>query len=537
VAGPPETPGIAEMAMRAEGAAAEGTALGACFKDHAVEAGHGRRSLRGGLVSIGSRAVNAVIQVGAVVFLARLLSPEDYGLVSMVAAFTGFAPVLVDLGTRDSVAQRARIKEAEVSALFWITVSLGCGAALAVAACGPWIARFYGEPRLVGITAVSALTFATAGLTGQHYALMRRAMRFEELGTIEMAANVVSAAGAVAMAFCGFQYWALVTRPVTLSGLVAVGVWVRCRWVPPKPQLTTGVKEMLRLGIHSTGFTMADFAGGSSDRVIIGHRGGAAALGYYQNAMFVYENLLSVLVAPLHAVAVSSLSKTRENPRELKRLWSKALAMLGFCAMPIFGILAVTSEDVVTILLGAKWAVAGTLLSVLALRGIPHTVERTLGWLHVTAGRTDRWMRWGILATAAQLGALLCGLPYGPMGIVTAYTLCMFALFIPAIAYAGRPLEIGAGDVIAAVWRPMAGSLIAAAVGFGLRYTVLSSWGDIPRLLVLVAAYALVYALVVVKMLRMSMPIEIARVLVRRMVPGRGPRGRAARAAVGFSGE
>jgi PST family polysaccharide transporter len=112
------------------------------FGDNLTEDGHGRRALRSGAVSIAARSVNAVIQIGSVLCLARLLSPEDYGLVGMVGAVTGFAPILVDLGSRDAIVQRARITQRDVSALFWITQLVGLGFALAVAASGPLISRF-----------------------------------------------------------------------------------------------------------------------------------------------------------------------------------------------------------------------------------------------------------------------------------------------------------------------------------------------------------------------------------------------------------
>src|SRR5581483_1453575 len=124
-----------------------------------------------------------------------------------------------------------------------------------------------------------------------------------------------------------------------------------------------------------------------------------------------------------------------------------------------------TSRDIIVLLLGKKWASAGLLLSVLAFRGIPHSVERTLGWLHVTAGRTDRWARWGLFAACVQFCALLCGLPFGPTGVAIAYTSAMFMLFVPALAYAGRPLGIGAADVLRAIWRQLFAAVTAAGVG------------------------------------------------------------------------
>ena len=491
------------------------------FSDNRIEASHGRRSLRSGAVVIFARSLTALIQVGSVLFLARLLSPEDYGLVSMVSALTGYAPLLISLGTLDAVVQRARIEEKEISALFWINVALGCGLALLMVACSPLIARFYGEPRLTMIAVVSALTFVASALTCQHYALLRRAMKFQELAAMEVAANLLSAVSAITMAFYGFGYWALVLRPLIMYFLLAIGVWLRCRWLPPKPAMTAGVKEMLKIGLGITGFTITDFVGRSSDRIAIGYRSGAIALGYYQNAIFIYENLLDVLVGPSHGVAVASLSKAQDDLTELRRLWGKAVSTLEFYVMPAFGILAVTSQDVVVLLLGAKWSSAGFLLSILALRGIPHTVERCMGWLHVSSGRTDRWMRWGVASTCLQLLALFCGLPFGPTGVTIAYVVCMFIIFIPAIAYAGRPLGIGAKDAITVVWRPMAGSLLAAASGFALRYTLLADSSSIVRTVVLALAYVAVYVVAVVGILRVRTPIAVVLALARDFLPVR----------------
>ena len=98
------------------------------FGENKAEEGHGRASLRGGAVAIVARSLNALVQIASILFLARLLSPEDYGLVGMVTALTGFATIFVDLGTRDAVVQRAHITEGEVNALFWIVLGVGCWA-------------------------------------------------------------------------------------------------------------------------------------------------------------------------------------------------------------------------------------------------------------------------------------------------------------------------------------------------------------------------------------------------------------------------
>lgn len=485
------------------------------FEDSKARQDHGRKTLRGGLVSVLARAVNAMVQVGSVVFLARLLTPDDYGVVTMVIAITGFAPILVDLGTRDAVAQREKITPGEVSALFWISMAVGCGFALLVALSGPLLAWFYDEPRLVRIALVSSLTVLASALACQHQGLLRRAMMFRQVAMIEFVANVVGAGTAITMAFSGLGYWALVVRPLVTGVFTAIGVWCYCRWLPPKPTLTSGVKEMLRFGVNLTGFSFADFIGRYADSVAIGRVAKTQQLGYYRKALLVYENLLDLTIS-LHGVAAVSLSKLRDDLDELRRLWAKGLSTLSFYAMPAFGGMAVTSQDLIHLVLGERWHNAGVLLSVLALRGIPHVVERTLGWLHVAAGRSDRWMRWGLIEAALQLVALFCGLPFGTMGVAIAYVITMFVIFIPTIAFAGQPLGISARDVVRVIWPPLVGTLVAVGVGFLLQFTVLAEMARLPRVIAVGAAFVAVYMALVPGLFKLRTPLTVVLALRKR---------------------
>ena len=215
-------------------------------------------------------------------------------------------------------------------------------------------------------------------------------------------------------------------------------------------------------------------------------------------------------------MVVASLGKVQNNLDELRRLWRKALSVLGFYAMPAFGFLAVTGQDLVPVLFGSKWAHAGVLISILALRGIPQTVERTNAWLHVVAGRTDRWMRWGLVSMCAQLIALFCGLPYGPTGVATAFVVLAFIMFIPGITYSGAPLGIRATDAIKVVWRPLTSTLLAAAIGYTLQFTLFADLSPILRIIMLALAYAAAYLTIVVGLLGERMPIKVILALVKR---------------------
>jgi PST family polysaccharide transporter len=491
------------------------------FENNQAKENLSRQSLRSGAFSLTAKALNVGIQVVATIALARLLLPEHFGLFAMVSALTGFAPALIDLGTQDATVQKTHISPDEISALFWLSTAIGGSLTLVVGLCAPLIASFYHEKELEQIVVIWSVVFLLSALPNQHLALLRRSLLFKRLAIIEVGANLFGAAGALGLAFLGYGYWALVFRPLLTAAMTLVSAGLACPWMPNFPRYTAGVGEMLRFGLNITAFTAIDYFSRALDRVVLGYAQGAKPLGYYQNACLAYENPLTIVNIPLHSVAVATLSKLRDNLDELKRSWENALSALCFFAMPAFAILAVTGPDVVVLLLGEKWVYAGTLLSVIALRGPAHVVERTQGWLHVAAGRSDRWMRWGIVSCIVQVAALFIGLPFGAMGIATAYTISVYLLFVPAIVYSGAPFGIGAVHLLKAVGPQLVGSVAAAGIGFLLRFEYLSDVSILERIAILVFASVSVYVFVTVGLFKIVKPLEIARSLVLDFLPPR----------------
>ncbi|MFO1393244.1 MAG: lipopolysaccharide biosynthesis protein [Steroidobacteraceae bacterium] len=469
-----------------------------------------RQSLRSGAVSMLAQGANMVVQFLSAIVLARLLLPEDFGLVAMVAAITGFASIFVDLGTRDALSQRESITEGEVSALFWINSGVGLVLTVMAMICSPLIARFYGEPRLVYITLAMALTFVLPSLYYAQYAIMRRALKFRQLAMVEVGANLLATLVTVVFAYETHSYWALVAKPVLKELFTAISVWATCGWHPGRPTFTPGVRDMLKFGINILGFAVTDYVAKSADRVALGYTTGPRDLGYYQNALVIYDNPLALFTLSLHGVAVATLTKLRGNLESFRRAWTTALSSLVFFAAPAFAILAVTAQDLVIVLLGGKWAHAGLLLTVMALRGPAHVVERTIGWLHVAAGRTDRWRRWGFVSCGVFLAALGCGLPFGVIGVVVSYTAFTYVVFVPAILYAGRALGISARHLFTAVGPQLIVALATAGVGLSLRYTVAAGLSPFTRLVMLTVVCGGLYLAVTVRLLRITQPIQLA---------------------------
>lgn len=491
------------------------------FQENAPVPGLGRASVHSGIMMMAARCVGVVYQLTSIVILGRLLSPHDFGITATIFALIGFGPMLVDFGTSESTSQKAHISEAEVSSLFWFNTAIGLALTILFAACSGLIATIYDEPALRSISLVSSLTFLLWALSIQHTALLRRAMQFRRLALIDIASNAISTTVGIAMAYMGWGYWSLVIKLILQYFLVTIGAWMSCPWVPGWPQITPETKSSVRFGFGVTGFTMTDWLAQSFDRLALGYFYGFGALGYYQNAFNFHSNLVNLVAGSLHNIAVSSLSKLRSNLDDFRNSWSRALAAVSFFSALAFALVAVTGQDLIVILLGQKWAPSGLILSIFAFRGIAQISERTVGWLHVPLGRSDRWMRWGFISAICQLLAVSAGLPWGPVGVAVACAIAMYALFVPALAYAGRPASIGAKDVLAAAGPSTLAGVIAVVVSLAVRHFFLADFSELGRLIISALICFSVYMTAAVAVFKVVQPLQLAFSVLRDFLPAR----------------
>jgi O-antigen/teichoic acid export membrane protein len=495
---------------------AEGIA--AFFEDHQETKDLGRRALRGGIVSIFMQYGNAVLQIGSAIILARLLAPEDFGLVAIVTVLTSFAPFLIDFGLGDATAQRSRITQAQVSSLFWISTAIGTVVAVGVAGCSPLIAWLYGEPRLIPIALATSTIFVFSGASNQHTALLRRTMQFARIGQIQFLGTLAGIVVAVVVAVHGYGYWALVLRPIVNSVIVAAGVWLACRWRPGRPAFDSEVRSMVRFGLHVVGFTVAYTVSRAVDRIALGLYYRPEQVGYYQNAVNLYENSIYSALIQMHGVGSAALSKLQSNPAVLRQKYEAALSMLAFFVMPCAAILSVTAEDLTVILLGDKWRAAGSLLSIIALRGIFNVVEASQGWLHLSIGRADRWRNWGIVSLIVQIVGVLAGLPFGPAGVAVAAVVASLVIALPSITYAGRPIGIGAALVVRAVGPQTIGAVSTAAAGWWVQSALFADYTAFVRIILSGCFCTCIYLAIVVGLFRLAEPLRVAGTIVQDFI-------------------
>jgi len=430
----------------------------------------GGRTARGGAVAITAQALKFIITIGATSVLARLLTPQDYGLIGMVAFVTAFVSLYKDLGLAAATIQRAEISFDQISTLFWINVSLSVAVCIFTAAIAPLVSWFYGEPRLTAITVITAVGFIISGMAVQHEALLRRQMRYFALAAIGLISLMAGYVVAILMAWKGFHYWALVGSQLAVVFTGTVITWTVCRWRPGMPRKDTGVRSMLRFGGNFTGFSTINFFSRNLDNLLIGRVWGAQQLGIYNRAYQLMMLPIDQINEPISSVAIPSLSRLTGSDIDYRRAYLRMLEKVALLTMPGVALMIVTSDWIVAIVLGPQWRAVGILLVILGVAGLIQPISNTTGWLFLTQGRTKEMFRFSMVAGPITIASIIAGLPWGAVGVAASYVTGQLVMINILYWYVGRRGPIRTIDFYRTIAPFAAASLSALAACLAFRH-------------------------------------------------------------------
>jgi PST family polysaccharide transporter len=432
--------------------------------DH-LKDGLGRRSARAGAVTMGSQLFKFVLGTASAIVMARLLTPQDYGLIGMVAILVNFVAMFQYMGLSTATIQWPELNHQQVSTLFWINVALSTGIMLLMAAISPAVAWFYHEPRLIGITIGYSLSVFLTGLEIQHEALLNRQMRFGVLAAIDVGSLLMGIAAALVTAWYGAGYWALVINQLTTSMVRAIGVWSACKWRPGKPVRGSGVRPMLSYGGNFTGTNLMNYFSRNLDNTLIGKFWGAQQLGLYAKAYQILLLPIQQIASPVANVAMPALSRLADSPERFRKAYLNIIEKLAMITMPGVVFMIVTSDWLVLFLLGPQWTETGRIFMLLGIAAVIQPVSRTCWWLFATQGRARDMFHWSLIGGAIAIISIIAGLPWGAVGVAASYAIADLCLYTPLLFwFVGRKGAIRTSDFYRTIAPSACASLCALAV-------------------------------------------------------------------------
>ncbi|MGD8327963.1 MAG: lipopolysaccharide biosynthesis protein [Acidobacteriota bacterium] len=455
--------------------------------------GLGPRAAAAGGVTGVAELLKVAVQTLALAALARVLTPDDFGVVAMVSAVIGLV-ALSDLGLPAATVQRGDLTHDEASSLFWINVAAGLAAGVLTVALAPAISWLYGEPRLTAISAALASLFILQGFGAQPLAILQRQLRFTTVAAINVSALLAAAVAAVAAALAGAGYWALVVQQVAAAAWTSCAAWMSAGWRPSSPRNRVRVGHLLAFGGNLTAARSALFLSRNVSRLIIGIVTGAAALGGYTNAYNLSLRPLARLGNPFVPVASSVLSRVTSEPERFRAFYRRGSLAFNSLSLPIFALLALDAPDVVALVLGGRWMDITPVFRWLALAAAVQSLFTSIQWIYLSSGQGREQLRWSMVRAVVTIGAVAVGSRHGVLGAATGVALASFLLLPVGIAMVARVSPVHTSDFVAASWRPVAATALAVLAVFGLAHLLAVGSGPAVRLLLDVAVFAVVYA-------------------------------------------
>jgi O-antigen/teichoic acid export membrane protein len=415
------------------------------FKGHTIS---------GALVTIGAQGGQLLLNLASIMVLARLLTPNDFGLFAMVTTVIGFLRVFKEAGLSTATVQRERITHAQVSNLFWINVAMNGAISLILAVGSPVVAWFYREPRLIPITLVLSSTFIISGLAVQHTALLTRQMRFKAIALIQLSSMLTGIALSICMAWLNYKYWALIWGNLATVVAAVVLTWFAIPWRPHKPSRRSGIRSLVSFGANlATGGFISSLARGA-DGLLIGRFCGADSVGLYTRAAALLNRPMEQILSPIGSVFVPALSRVQTQPERYRRTFLRvyeAMALISFLGA---GLLLALARPLTLVVLGPKWEQAALIFAGFTIAALCVPLASASTWLFQTQGRGKDWLFASSLCSCIAVTSFVVGLPFGPAGVAIVYSTAGFLFGMPVLYYfAGRHGPVTTTDLWIVIFR------------------------------------------------------------------------------------
>ena len=379
------------------------------------------------LSSGGIQLLNLIIGI----FLARLLSPGEYGIVGMLAIFTLLANNLQESGFGVALVNIKDIKHNDYNSVFWFNVGMSLLLYFILFLCAPLIAGFFHQPCLVKLSRFIFLGFIIASLCISPNAMLVRGLKMKEKAITSLSALVISGTVAVIMAMKGFSYWSLATQQVLYNVVICFGRYYYTRWCPTFKVDFTPVKQMFSFSYKVLITAVLTTINNNVLTVIFGRLFPAQAVGNFTQANK-WNTMANQLVTNTVAqVAQPVMTRVTDDNERQRRVFGKMLRFTAFLAFPAMFGLAMVAPQVILLAIGEKWINSIPLLQILCISGafIPlYTVYQNL---FLSQGKSDTYMWLTISQIAIMLIAVLACHKLGITAMVIAFA-CINILWLLA---------------------------------------------------------------------------------------------------------
>ncbi len=435
-----------------------------------------------------------VVTWGGMIVLARLLTPEDYGLVGMAMVYLGFVTILTEFGLGASIVTIRTLSKDHVAQLNTVALGLGVVGAFVTAAAAIPLGRFFRAPELPWVVVALSSTFIIASFKIVPTALLQKQLRFRALALVDAGAAILFTIANIVFAVLGFRYWALVLGGITsnLAAALTLSFYQGHRYAWPR---RGDLGPAMRFSNDVLLGRIAWYFYSNADFTVAGRMLGKGLLGAYTFAWTIASMPVEKITSLVTRVTPAVFSRVQDDLPELRRILLNVTEGLVFLTLPAALGIGIVADDLVLVVLGADWAPAIAPLRLLALYASLRSIVTLLPQV-LLARHDTRWLRWHGIVTAIVLPfGFIVGARWGAMGIamgwITVYPLTVIPLYVRAFT----KIDLRFSVYLRTIWPALRGGLLMVGAVLAARAFLLPGWPRPASLATQVAIGAAAYGL------------------------------------------
>lgn len=412
--------------------------------------------------------------------LARLLTPEEYGLIGIVLIFTTILLSVVDCGFSNALIRKLEVTEEDYSTLFLFNILISLAMYSLLYAGAPFIAHFFERPQLVSLTRVTGLLIIFQALSIVQYTILSRNIDFKTKTKASLISAIISGVVGIAMAFGGYGVWSLVFQQLSRQLLYSVFLWIYIKWWPQFLFSISSFKYMWGFGWKLLVSGLLDKLWSQLYQVVVGKFYSPATLGQYSRSKE-YANIFSSnLTTIVQRVSYPVLSQVQDDEERMVSAYREVIKTTMFVTAIVLISMAAVAEPFIHCLIGPKWNQAATFLPLICISMSLYPLHAiNLNMLQIQ-GRTDIFLYLEIIKKLIAIGPICLGIFIDIYWMLIGSVVTGIIAFFLNSYYTGKKLGYSSWMQIKDVAPSYGIAFLIATCVYFFKYLPISNWIILP---------------------------------------------------------
>lgn len=470
------------------------------------------KAVRGAVWATLDRFGTMGIQFIVNLILARLLVPEYFGIIGMIAIFIVVSQTLIDGGFTSALIQKKSPTQADYSTIFYWSTALSTFLYIILFISAPLIADFYRTPLLTPVIRVIGITLPLSAINAIFIARLRKSLSFGIIAATNVLSYTISGAVSITMAFYGCGIWCLIVMQIGSNACSILMLSIITRWHPTMCFSKESFKELFSFGGYILAANILQSICQNIQGLIIGRLFSATQMGYYSQAYKLDQVTSYSLPYIIVQVMYPVYSSIQDNLERLRKMLMMNIRVISFLIFPILGLLAITSYTLITTIYGMKWAPCAPYFSILCIGGFFACLQNINFYAVAAVGRSRQLFLWSFYKWGFLLSALFAGAYFGMYGILWAMVASNLNIYIVNASLAARYVGL---NLFSQIFTLLPATVCISLAGLS-AWVIKSTVSDNPLIYVLIFILSYIVSSLLFNRISVTESLTIIKKIIKR---------------------